>query len=116
MRASCRFVMAVIVGLAAPLTALAETPTVLRGDAAQAEERGGATAGAPTILRGEPAPRPDPPARPPRVARALTPAGAGDRLWLVDREDGRVGVCRLRETSRINHDVIDCFSRRLDGL
>lgn len=62
------------------------------------------------VLRGTPAPRPAPVAEP---ARSAPVAVAGERLWLVDPEGGRLTACRLDRTSRIGERRIRCAERQL---
>ncbi|MCX8100113.1 MAG: hypothetical protein RMK81_07380 [Geminicoccaceae bacterium] len=62
------------------------------------------------VLRGTPGPRPAPMPEPARSAPAVV---AGERLWLVDPEGGRLAACRLERTSRIGERRIRCTERPL---
>lgn len=64
------------------------------------------------VLRGTPAPRPAPVAEPTRSAPVFL---AGERLWLVDPEGGRVTACRLERTTRVGERRIRCSERSLPG-
>lgn len=40
----------------------------------------------------------------------VRPLGAGETFWLVDPEDGRLVACQLRNTFRVEHRVLRCWS------
>ncbi len=62
------------------------------------------------VLRGRPGS--PPPAVPMAAPAAPTPL-AGDRLWLVDRDRGRLVGCRLERTTQVGERRIRCAERTL---
>jgi hypothetical protein len=79
--------------------ALAATPTQPAG-----------AAGRPEILRGSVVPQPAiEPAAGPEEPRIV----AGDRVWFVDREAGRLTACRLITTIQVGGQAVRCTERRL---
>lgn len=64
------------------------------------------------VLRGRPGP---PPAAPTAAPAAPLPL-AGDRLWLVDRDRGRLVGCRLERTARVGERRIRCAERTLRAV
>lgn len=61
------------------------------------------------VLRGRSG---SPPAAPMAAPAAPIPL-AGDRLWLVDRERGRLVGCRLERTTQVGERRIRCAERTL---
>jgi hypothetical protein len=67
-------------------------------------------AGRPEILRGSVAP---PPAIEPAVGPEEPRIVAGDRVWFIDREAGRLTACRLINTIQVGGQAVRCTERRL---
>ena len=81
--------------------AAATPPTTIRAAGA---------AGQPEILRGSVVPQPAiEPAAGPEEPRVV----AGDRVWFVDREAGRLTACRLINTIQVGGQAVRCTERRL---
>ena len=88
-------------------TVLGATWAILLAASASAQE-----ASRPTILKGMPAPRPDPQAAIERPA-PIFEAAAGEDLWLIDAAVGELVACRLLKTSTVGRRVIRCFKEDL---
>ncbi len=65
-----------------------------------------------SVLRGRPGP---PPAAAPSAAPAPVTLLAGERLWLVDRDRGRILGCRLERTTQVGERRIRCAERTLSA-
>ncbi len=109
MKSASTWAAALVAGLAlfaAPAVAAETDVTVIRGtmsDAAAPE------AGVATVLRGWPAGTPRPAsAAAPEPGPTNWIATAGDTLWLVERQGGRVVGCWLQGSGRVGVSNIRC--------
>ena len=94
--------------LGAPASAATDKVTVIRGNAVEATvgQRG---AKLPTVFRGQAADarRAVPEPKPQREPAAWI-ATAGDNLWFVDRDSGRIIGCWLQESTQVGEIDIRC--------